>query len=1450
MNGATFDLDEPPPKIKINRPKYNGISSSLSTLRDGLSKEKFILSRDTLRTENDEKKYSKEFFHLNTIPNVKKALETDDNLYEVLWSSIRKLYYDFDDIEYTHEEADKFITYFKTLLEDELNITINDKEYIVLKNENKTKSGEATDKIHSLHIIITNYKSNIKDQMKIARYLNAKYDIAIDENVYKSNNQFRLINQSKLINGCILVNYYNDEINIKKSLINITDKCKSVEFNKVYDIIEYYKDQQDNKPLQEITEDELLDFALGNLNKEATFDINKFFNDNHDWKATTNIICKLELGFYGNSKQFKFDIIEWNKQSVRLGNNEKYTYERNKNFIDKIDVEVVRSGIPMLCKIISKYSSHNIYTTPSIIKENTLKLLRKYYDDDTIIKIKEQILVIKKTKQIDENEKTKLKQIVLHNFITIDNIETQVNVKTGFINFKDKRSPINMFYDELPPIIENMFQNVETIIEAKEQTIKFLDSNKKLLCLKSRWGTGKTSNIIKYILDKYKNKRILLITESTTLNNKLTEDFKEFGFVSHLQTQKDPTILLYSYERVICSIQSIQKVRQNTYDIVIIDEFESVFSSYTATKTFLSANTSNERAFNTLMNCLKRSNKVLITDCDISEDKLNILKHEFDEKDMMIIKNNEKAFQMFKLNIMTDRNQAIDTLTHLLYDENKKIAVPSATKKLIQQIEKAILTMEQKNTEAPKIKILVIHQENVMIIQDGVKTEYDKEETLKDVEPFIIKHNIQLFLYSPTIKTGVSINSSYFDITFGFASSYSILYNEFIQMLFRQRRLNDNKVFICIQEQEFANNRRNKHIDVVKRNQHIYRNHYKHLFKDGDLIIYDEDDVSVGYYEAQSINNKNATNSRYNYAFNFFQLIQYHNLKYEYTISSSYKEQQTEINNYNIDIVEATELLYIESLENWINTELLTYKHYNKIFSIPKNNRYDDLSKEETLRYNKTITIYSLLNVKKSLKRSLKAIKNIGTIDYTQFDNDDLTDLQLTDLQAEQIETTIQHILKDNGFNNKCFYDKYIKDKHDENIDCIYNLYNNIKTYYTATDEDDKMFQKAHSEKLLKYLGLYDNKTKIFKPKKYTNKQFKLFIIEYLDYFKSLYTTIVKKDVVLDVKNKLHIKTIYHKIKKILLYIDIHINYDDQKNTSRDYDTFSITNIRPPHNQIYKYKSHKTSDTLSTLYNNTNTTPIKYILNDDADDYYTLEEINKRLKKVKITKKEASKIQHSLFYHRTITTNYHDISILWSKPSYKNKKEEYEIIKKEIIINEAFYNPLLDMKTIDNKIMMNKKLYEIDNKKDNYSFVIDKGKHKSVKLYKYKTKTRTYYKPYNSEIPTIITASNEHYDKTISNKNDDDIKIDIEHITNEFNDKTKYRRQKTINKKELNINKKEWFKWILEITGKEPHDQYVGYNFYDENKEQYLYWDIQHLDINKPLMDEIKQQNQISVLGY
>ena len=64
------------------------------------------------------------------------------------------------------------------------------------------------------------------------------------------------------------------------------------------------------------------------------------------------------------------------------------------------------------------------------------------------------------------------------------------------------------------------------------------------------------------------------------------------------------------------------------------------------------------------------------------------------------------------------------------------------------------------------------------------------------MEDTLIRHNIDIFLFSPTIKTGVSVNAEYFDKCYAYGSSSSLCVREFFQMLFRFRNLKQKEINI------------------------------------------------------------------------------------------------------------------------------------------------------------------------------------------------------------------------------------------------------------------------------------------------------------------------------------------------------------------------------------------------------------------------------------------------------------------------------------------------------------------------------------------------------------------------------------------------------------------------------------------------------------------------------
>jgi ABC-type antimicrobial peptide transport system permease subunit len=71
------------------------------------------------------------------------------------------------------------------------------------------------------------------------------------------------------------------------------------------------------------------------------------------------------------------------------------------------------------------------------------------------------------------------------------------------------------------------------------------------------------------------------ITDNNALNLKQKQDYLEFGFKSHLDFQSENTkTKLKDYSIVGTSTQSLPKLKDKKYDIIIIDEFQSVFDGF------------------------------------------------------------------------------------------------------------------------------------------------------------------------------------------------------------------------------------------------------------------------------------------------------------------------------------------------------------------------------------------------------------------------------------------------------------------------------------------------------------------------------------------------------------------------------------------------------------------------------------------------------------------------------------------------------------------------------------------------------------------------------------------------------------------------------------------------------------------------------------------------------
>ena len=1186
--------------------KKNLSAITYSSLKAMLNTEKPVYPVGIQYLVDDGKKAVFKYTNIQSLGKLKQAIGVDNHLFEVLHDTKRKLYFDVDMNQDTpREEVDSFLSEFKDVLEHLLGIEIKPEQFLVLCNDTYRKVDKATyeiessDKIHSLHIIIDGYKMENTQLMHLVDTINDRYDMfELDNLVYNNNQIFKMVNQSK-VDWKIKSIPYNEISDIKKTLIGHHTHCKVLKFSA--SLRDYYVHQTDEDVEHVIIKkDNIMDLILTGKDGETTFDRDAFFNSK-DWKKITRVISKV----YG-----LYDMDSWLQQSLDIANNSEYTLEQNKAYVDGLINP--KNGIFSLYRILNKYTN-NVVSNHIGYRVNVKDWLEKTFDDEQLAYIVSKMMKRDKIKVKDSPNPIVQNWYKTHDK---DGKKMVLNVKTGMYHYEDETYG-NGFYKHLPPLKEDMFQFVQDITELKTELVKFLDGNKKVFIGKSAWGTGKTFHIMTTaITHKYNDKEdmfrsILLPTESNSNNIKTAE---QFGFKSHTQEvnkeldEDGKPIRIKDYPRVVCSVQSLWKLTNNNFDLVIIDEFESVMSAYLGHSTF--KGTTPYSSFDVLVDKIQNANKVIILDADISQDKCSIITDIVGRHEIVAFKNQEKNFTDVDIEIVSDLQEFTNIMTSSIKNKNK-ICVASAVKDKLESLTNKI---EDR-------RIMTISLEGVYIY-DGVSTEnqtdritLDKSDTLRDLEKAINDNDIpDILTYTTTIKTGISVNEELYDELFVIVSSNSINYFEMIQMLFRLRKLKNKKITILMTGYNYK--LQNQSYEFIEREQHKQLSKLKQFGDKSDHFTYVKTQVSELYYKLQTINNRNIYNTRTNNCFNFLQVMEYHGLKYRFSSSKTYQQ----VIDYEIDIfidsIDAEQAIADKrmlDMMNWIGTPLMDYSKYHKL-SLLKDERYDNLTSDEISQYKKSSFVYSLHQVKRAIqtlyiqyfytdKSTLK--KHFS---YHGTSNEPIDDLEkqlriatrsndkqlMVDIQTQidtiksnttyiddQIRNTTECIVGSQFFSGELnkpndelddlqqqikecliqYYIKYIKNNHSDDVFNIYDLFRMVNGYtQTLTNMDNKVSKHLETELICKLLGCYDNSSKKFIPRTITNSQFKKILKDNHDHIQVMYDTLIPQTTLPFKHTKNQIDMIYRHMKTILKDVAIRMSKSDGNHTSRDSDKISITN--------------------------------------------------------------------------------------------------------------------------------------------------------------------------------------------------------------------------------------------------------------------------------------------------
>ncbi len=401
------------------------------------------------------------------------------------------------------------------------------------------------------------------------------------------------------------------------------------------------------------------------------------------------------------------------------------------------------------------------------------------------------------------------------------------------------------YQDEIKTIYDDNFDTIlknnydDTLIIENEKTLRSIDKlvgNKDtfILMVKANCAMGKTEQLVEYIKnnDKANNKmKILFVSFRKSFTSKQMEDLDGLGFKSYLDIDT-PSILC---DRLICQIDSIHRTKKVNYDLLVLDEFTSIYSQL-----MMNSKCSNiKENFKTIQNAIKFTKKIYICDALLRNSDIEFI-------NVCINKHSESCISNININININAKQSnglfgnpfnkmiakqsneLNNNTfndcymvhsercNCLYNKNKKI-----NKEIIiyqnvfkNQIEKSVNIVKTKDILlylmleklANKEKIVIAAGTKIyaQLVKDII-VQYDENLRVKlyvggdnfTTDPVLEWMEYDVIIFTSCIAAGNSFTSKHFTTVFGYFASCSVDADLAVQMLLRVR--NYENLYICVE---------------------------------------------------------------------------------------------------------------------------------------------------------------------------------------------------------------------------------------------------------------------------------------------------------------------------------------------------------------------------------------------------------------------------------------------------------------------------------------------------------------------------------------------------------------------------------------------------------------------------------------------------------------------------
>jgi len=303
-------------------------------------------------------------------------------------------------------------------------------------------------------------------------------------------------------------------------------------------------------------------------------------------------------------------------------------------------------------------------------------------------------------------------------------------------------------------------------LTASTQVMEIVDNwmnNEKFLSILSPYDTGKTT-LIKNILDKYKCETVLYITYRQSLARTFHSAFKVYQFKNYLN--KD-----FTGDRQIIQLDSLLKIPFTQYDLVIIDEIESVLAHMSSDTIQKKTWGEGEVIYNKLCEIINDSSHILALDGDYNN-RAHIFLSQF-EHNVNVIENTIKL-----------------DIKHF-YEENDRVVFNKKLKTMVKDEKKVVIVCMSANDVENYSEMF-----NKYNVKKYTSRTDDKAKKLENIQDEWL---CDVLIYSPTIESGVDFNVSHFDNLFVVYSQFSTCPRGLNQMMNRVRKFKSNDITVLFE---------------------------------------------------------------------------------------------------------------------------------------------------------------------------------------------------------------------------------------------------------------------------------------------------------------------------------------------------------------------------------------------------------------------------------------------------------------------------------------------------------------------------------------------------------------------------------------------------------------------------------------------------------------------------